>query len=569
MLKEKWTRIKTDSTFRASCIQNMLIIAVILFIVLPIIVASSMSFYRGDDFTEIDITINSEKRNIIEIFMASVWLAKDLFLNWNGTFFSKFLVSFLSPLNGYGLIQLRILMVFNALLFVGGLVSFIFSIYNKEKITLRGKLLLAMCCFVGVLGFEAWFQAFYWWTGAAYYTIPLSMLLIAMSFILLSNKKISLFAAGILLFCAAGGTLAVAGMGCWWLLTLCISKFYKKELRKADILLFVTTVISAAINALAPGNFARHDVIDESGVHYFRAIIYSASEVIATGEWLFIDTPFIIIAIIALSIGIYIGKQSESDNTYSLLMIVMNAITPVVTYYPVCLGYSSGGGPNRCRFVLTFIFVVSIVNILVLTGKMIADKVKKSYTREAMVLIVLLLLTMPTEREGWKISEMIPYRTLMELTDGSIQEYYRDVNRVYDAIRTDENDNVFIYERPEDIDIFLPMNLNQDPEYLINTEIAYYYEKDSVQWILEPVYKSVDTGDTFVRIDPNSFQNDLTYVSVFNSENNGEIAEVQVLEPLEENLVVRIPKGKTGTVVVYVFADAKGENLVEQREFAY
>ncbi len=565
MLKEKWTQLKTDSTFRASCIQNMLIIAVILFIVLPIIVASTMSFYRGDDFVE-NALIANKRRSIIELFLVSVQFVKDSYLAWTGCYFTKFIQNFFHPLNGAGLLQLRVVMIINAVLFVVGVYLFILGIYKKEINSLQCKLLLVACCFVGILGFEPWYQIFYWYTGAVAYTVPLSVLLIALALITLAEKKINYIVSGILLFCASGGSLPIAGIGCYWMLMVCVSRFYKRRLKKEEIILFIIAVIGALINCLAPGNFVRHDVIDESGVHFFRAIIYSFSEVVATGEWLLIETPFIVIGVIALSVGIYIGKKFQVDKNYSLLMIVMNTVAPIVTYYPVCLGYSSGGGPNRCRFILTFVFVVSVINTLVLTGKIIADRVKANYMREAVVVIVLLVLIMPTEREGWKLSEFAPYKTLMELTDGSIQEYYRDVNRIYDVIETDENDDVFIYERPEDIEVFLPMDFNQNPKHLINTEIAQYYGKNSVQWVLEPVYKN---GDTYIRIDPNSFEHDLQYVSILNNRNSAGVESVQIVEPFEKNLVLQIPEGETGTVVVYVFADATGENIVEQREFAY
>lgn len=45
--------------------------------------------------------------------------------------------------------------------------------------------------------------------------------------------------------------------------------------------------------------------------------------------------------------------------------------------------------------------------------------------------------------------------------------------------------------------------------------------------------------------------------------------EIQVLKPFEKNMVLQIPEGETGSVVVYIFADSKGESILEKREFSY
>lgn len=565
-MKEKWVKIKTDKEYRARFILSFIIVIIIMATTLPIILASSMSYYRGDDFAEIGVTVSAEKRSIVALFADSLRLSKELFLNWNGTYFSKFIESFFSPLNGYGLAQLRAVMIANSLLFVIGICVFAFGICKQEIKSLQCKLLLVMSCFLGVLGFEAWYQIFYWYTGAAYYTLPLSLLLFAIALITLSNKKICYFLAGILLFCASGGSLAIAGTGCYWMLMIGISRLYKKRLCKGDISIFIVAFTGALMNALAPGNYMRQSVIDDSGLHLFRAVIYSFSEVVATAEWLFLETWFIVIVMVALGVGIYVGKRSVVDKTYSWLLIAVNAVTPIVTYYPVCLGYSSGGGPNRCRFILAFSFVVSVLIISVLAGKLIADYIHASHVREVAMVIILLMIIMPIKREGWKLSAMIPYRTMMELTEGNIQSYYRDANRIYDAISDDKNEDVFIYELPQDIDLFLPMNLTQNPNYLINSECAQYYEKNSVQYVEQPVYVA---GDTYIRIAPSYFEQDLSYVSIFNNRDSSGVETIQKLQPFEKNLVLQVPEGETGTVVVYVFADPKGKTVIEQREFSY
>lgn len=559
-----WRKFKSDREFRGRCIVSILLLFAIVVIALPIIVASSMSFYCGDDFAQ--LPIKEFNGNIIELLWMALRYAKKMYLNWQGAYFSMFINIMLHPILGAGLTQLRVVMVINALMLVIAISVFVWELCKDEINLYYNKLLLIVCCVGGILGFECWQEIFYWYTGIAGYTIPFSLLLFALAIVIASRKRIYYFIAGVLIFCASGGSQAIAGIGCYWMLMIIIAKALKKKLAIKDIVVFGVGVFGALGNVLAPGNYVRHAAIDDSGLHFFRAIIYSFGEVIRTWEWLIIDTPFIIIAIISVAIGVIAGKRKYVDKTYCYIMIALSMIAPVVAYFPVCLGYSSSGSPNRCRFVLIFAIIISAIIFFVLSGEIFAAFFNVGHVKEALVIITLLAIIMPIERENWKISTCIPYRTMMALAEGKIQSYYHSVNRIYDLIREDENEDVFIYELPEPVDIFFTVKIQENPNYLINRECASFFGKNSVQYVSEPVYRD---GDTYVRIAKSYFENDLSYVSIFNNKETSEIEAIQVLQPLKENMVLEIPEGETGTIVIFVFADAQGESVLEQMEIKY
>lgn len=564
---KKWNRIRIDKDYRMRFITIIMLISAIIAVVIPIIVASSMSFYRGDDFADVG-RIWDNRKNIVELFRDSLHYAKRIFLSWQGNYFSMFMYILIHPLLGAGLPQLRVIMVINSVLFAIGLSIFIWSIFKQEIISIRCRLILIFCCLLGILGFEVWYQAFYWYTGAIVYTFPLSLAMIALAIILLSDKKLYYVLAGVLLFCASGGSLAVAAIECYWLLLVIVSRILKKNVRKKDYILFFVAVAGAVANSLAPGNFARHSMIDDSGLHLFRAIIFSCNETVITGEWLFLDTPFIIIAIVVFFIGVFAGKRKNVDAAYLWVMIGLSALTPIITYFPVCLGYSSGGGPNRCRFILTFAFVISAISIFFFGGQILSARIQTGYRREVIIMLLLLLIIMPIKKEGWKFSSLIPYRTLMKLTEGSIQSCYRGANEIYDAIREDKNEDVFIFTLPISVDEFLSMDIKEDPNYLINTECANYFGKNSVQYVSQPVYTSED-GDIYIRIAPSYFEHDLQFVSIFNNSDSQGMETLQILQPFEKNLLISMPHGDTGAVSIYVFADSNGNELLEEMEIPY
>ena len=566
-VRNLWTCLKDNQTFRGKIILNVLLFAGIMAIALPIIMASSMTFYIGDDFSAAG-TINDAKKNIIQLIIDAWIYTKDKYFNWQGNYFSMFIQYLIHPLFGGGLTQLRIIMVLNALLFFVGTGMFIWGIFKAEVFHSQYRLLLILFCFLGAFGFEKWDQVFYWYTGAIVYTVPCTLLLIALSIIILSNKKISYVIAGILLFCASGGVLMVAAMGCSWMLLIVISRFMRQKLEKKDLLLFCVVFFGSLINALAPGNFARHDIIDDSGLHFFRAIIFSFNGVLTTLEWLLLDTPFLLIVLFSAVIGIAVGKRKTVDKRYVWIMIIANAVIPVVTYFPVCLGYSSTGSPNRCKFILTLVLVISMVIISVLAGEIFAQNIKFEYMQHVIGIAIVLLVIMPTERENWKLTSLIPYKTMMELTEGNIQSYYRDVNRIYDTINNDENDDVFIYSLPEVNDLFFTIGFSEDPNYLLNRQCAQRFCKKSIQYVPEPVFVNED-GKSLIRIAPSYFEKDLSYVSIFVNSNLNGIETVQVLQPFEKNMVLEVPAGETGTVVIYTFADAQGKEMLEELEISF
>lgn len=198
-----WRKFKSDREFRGRCIVSILLLFAIVVIALPIIVASSMSFYCGDDFAQ--LPIKEFNGNIIELLWMALRYAKKMYLNWQGAYFSMFINIMLHPILGAGLTQLRVVMVINALMLVIAISVFVWELCKDEINLYYNKLLLIVCCVGGILGFECWQEIFYWYTGIAGYTIPFSLLLFALAIVIASRKRIYYFIAGVLIFCASGG----------------------------------------------------------------------------------------------------------------------------------------------------------------------------------------------------------------------------------------------------------------------------------------------------------------------------------------------------------------------------
>ncbi len=116
------------------------------------------------------------------------------------------------------------------------------------------KSLLVTICIIPFCGFETYIEVFFWFSGATSYSFPVSLMFLAFALYIQldANKMAFMVIAGVCGFLAMGGTLAIAGAGCFTALRVLLYKFDIKKL-----IIFIIWTIGAFINALAPGNYVR------------------------------------------------------------------------------------------------------------------------------------------------------------------------------------------------------------------------------------------------------------------------------------------------------------------------
>lgn len=144
-----------------------------------------------------------------------------------------FLQAFLSPMNNYGLPQLRIVMVFNSLNFFVSLITFIFTLLNRlfQKQWLP-KLAVCTGIIFAVTSYSAFQEVFYWFSGATSYTLPISFLFYSLTAVLLLDSTANLKKRYLLIIwsvfsgvLAMGGSLTVAAAGCYFMLLLTVHEW--------------------------------------------------------------------------------------------------------------------------------------------------------------------------------------------------------------------------------------------------------------------------------------------------------------------------------------------------------
>lgn len=94
------TKLKKDYAFYEKHGQSILIIGMIMVVVLPFVIASSMTFLCGDDFAQ--LPIQEFNGNIIDLLLIALKYVKHMYLKWQGAYFSMFISILFHPILGGG-----------------------------------------------------------------------------------------------------------------------------------------------------------------------------------------------------------------------------------------------------------------------------------------------------------------------------------------------------------------------------------------------------------------------------------------------------------------------------------
>lgn len=413
------------------------------------------------------------------------------YLNWQGTYSSMFLQTIVHPLSGFGLIQLRVIMVLNVLLYCFFLLFLILTILNEF---LEGnyhiKLFLCACAVFMIINSRAYPEIFYWYCGATAYSFPVICLFASLSFFILSNiknKRKILFAVLASLFSVGsqGGSLAITGTGCYVILVLCFLFWLQsKKLSVTNIAVALIYLIGALVNVIAPGNYVRHAQFDES-IHPMTIIFPTIKQYFQEIELIITNDQFCVIFLLLILCGAVLYGKLQSNIKHYTVISVLLLITPMVTIFPVMLGYGGNADmPNRVLFIINTVTVLVYSNLAVVAGYWIAVFMKATAIRSAWLkcpLAILLLIFLVRAFIVSDVRDTVMIETLKDLYHGKIQEYYAECKGIYEYLAESNETDVVIENYPQRVENFGVFQLYSNPDEWVNTCVAKYYYKDSVR----------------------------------------------------------------------------------------
>lgn len=452
--------------------------------------AACYSVFDADDFS-IANSIRTYGDSVWEYLLVCFQYIKRTYLNWQGTYSSMFIQTIIHPLSGFGLIQLRVIMILNVLLYCFLLLLFILTILNEFlEDNYHIKLFLCACAVFMIINSRAYPEIFYWYCGATAYSFPVICLFASLSFFIFSNikNKRKIFYAVLASFFSVGsqgGSLAITGTGCYVILVLCFLFWLQsKKFSVANIVVAFIYLIGALVNVIAPGNYVRHAQFDQS-IHPMAIIVSTIKQSFREIELIITNDQFCVIFLLLILCGVVIHGKLQSNIKHYTVISVLLLITPMVTIFPVMLGYGGNADmPNRVLFIINTVTVLVYSNLAVVAGYWIAVFMKEKAVKPGgglCPLAVLLFVFLVRVFFVSGVRDTVMVQTLKNLYRGNIQEYYAECKEIYEYLAETDETDVVIENYPQPIENFGIFQLYSNPDEWVNTRVANYYNKNSVR----------------------------------------------------------------------------------------
>ncbi len=443
---------------KADMIIQIIAAVAIFFFVIGTVIATLYSVNQSDDYTHA-MEIGKFHESFFAYIGTSFSYMIQMYKGWAGNFTSMFLQGWLSPLNNGGAIQLRLVMLVNAAAFFAAFI-WIITYAVGRMFTARRGFSLAVCALVmfALMNYRCYYEIFYWFSGATSYSFPLTMLYVALvlgiKYISGESKKKAAFTGALVLgFLGAGGSLTLAGLGCWILVMIIVYLFISSgKWNKNAIALFAAIFTGTLINVVAPGNFARTDT-NGTTLSLAGAIKSTVSSTYTEIRWLFHDTSFLILFLIFMIIGFYMSGELILHRRAYYTVSVLAVFSIPVAILPVVMGYGMNFLANRTLFVIDQAVYISLLNGAMCLGMVIvraftknheddkrtddADKTKRqmSFTLAAAMLVFLCV-------NNYALRDMESVRTLLCDMNGTFSTYYSECAEMERYFATCEGQDV-------------------------------------------------------------------------------------------------------------------------------
>lgn len=472
-----------------------------LLIAMPIFITIFYELPGGDDFTFLNSrNMLLQNYNYIQaVFIHAI----NYYFSWQGNYSTNLFFA-MTPYWGGTYLWLRLAMVVELLLFLCGLKKLIYkmSMYLFEINNESSKLLLFLLVEILFLNGTNSNEIFLWYSGSVTYLLPI--IFYFFHFIYLLNlfyeevNKKNLVLASVFGFLGSGGSLLIVGFGCAASLSFYIFEIIRKKncLSKKELAVLAiplaVTVAGALIDALAPGNFVRHDEMNESSQ---LAFLYSLrGSILSTGyNGLKLlgryGNLFILVCIFLVAL---FSSKKRSALAHILLICICGIFTSMAACFPVLLGYGTAiineSSSNRIYWSVSFtILAIYFVCALELAA-FIKSIAKVSFTWNKKIYGILGgLLAIIFCLNAKQMSRGMIAQLASNLANGDIQETSRVGASIYAELRKNEGSDldVIITRKAVPNTVMYASYLTSDSEHWLNQSVAEYFGLSSVTMVWE------------------------------------------------------------------------------------
>lgn len=456
-------------------------------IVLPILLLSLYTLPIKDDFANA-LRIKQELGNS-GFLVTAIRITKSWWFSMGGYYSAMFLHIWLSIYFRWGILGLRITsFIINSFLFL--------SLYFLIKETLRNifkmeRLEVRLAFFIPVLFLFLYNcvnrEMFFWNCTLIGYELMIAIMLCGITCYIRALKNNSIkFAvmAAIMGFIVSGTGLNIVALNCGiYLLVLGFGMFWLKQ-KKIPIICFSSALIGALLNAIAPGNYARHELATES-YDILSSLVDAVKAVYERMNYMLSETPYILICVFLFLLCIHFIRYEELSFEFKFpgLVAFICLAGGVVVNFPVFLGYSTGYFPDRCVFVEDcWLYLSTIVIIGYFAGWCKKTGFLPKVSKELLVAVVISACCWLSNFGILNYVYECPFTAYVkELSSGNAREFATFWTGVLSEIENSEEDVVCVKRvKFPDSAVYLSPEIKEDPNHWVNAAVAAYFDKEAV-----------------------------------------------------------------------------------------
>lgn len=458
---------------------------VVLFYLIPIAYAMPSM----DDYAVANTMLQGPMADGDGIFVSACKCFADLYIRWQGNYFSFFVLYINAGIGGLAIWWVRFLMAVNLIVFFAAIIYAlkVFILTDDEDIEygkLLGMFLLVVFC---GLNRASPSENLYWLNASTIYTLPF-----ALGFLSIANvwkycredKRRNLVCSIVFAILAAGGILMSTAFINISLLILNINELLgKKKLNKGALVAFISALVGGLVNALAPGHMVRARGVSSEGISIITGVkntLYTMGRMLSFSlrkEYLMWGC----ITLILLFAFIPVKRQIEKSKVNVFILWIESLVVLFVTAFPVIYGYDSvETTPWRFCFIFDFISATMFLICSVYTGVSLGRIIDNKATRKAIGAVVISLVLFAANYAYAGRTEMMLPELAREFVKGDLAEFARtEETMVSEIVNSTEGDVVLNYDNPECY-ILKNFALKSDPTNVFNMCMAEYYGKNSI-----------------------------------------------------------------------------------------
>lgn len=399
-------------------------------------------------------------------------MVKNTYNNWQGIWFAQFLATGFIYNFGFNVISYRMGILFIIICLTGSILYFL-RVVTKYLEMGKIRFIFIPIVIIGALNTYSGDQAIYWFCSSLLYLFHFSLSLFALTLFVkyLSNRSaLYLVISSIIAFVSTGGVLMVTGFLNMCALIMLCYLLYSHQFKKTQLFFFLSCIVGALINALAPGNFVRHTRIieiqgDSISNHSTVSLLMNACintiKIFVSCYGKLFCISFILVVICSC---FFIGITLKNKRKMSIFAVVGGGISVVfVTIFPIAYGYNSSTIDTRSQYLIGIVEMMVAAIIFYTLGAWISSKYDITIDKNIKTIISAFLLCMAVgiAVDNYKSSESMTSITILkEAGSGILADYEESYRRIYASIKNGDSDDIVMQIPVIDTKSLVPNNVS-------------------------------------------------------------------------------------------------------------